>query len=84
MSLNIFIFKLPIGVRLEEKKKIDDGDDNLVCLQKGFLNDEQLSLLFYAGSNITLNYSELKYNSVVMNWIIPLPIWLSYRVSYIR
>jgi glycosyltransferase involved in cell wall biosynthesis len=45
-----------ISLRLEEKKKIDDGDDNLVCLQKGFLNDKQLSLLFYAVDALILPY----------------------------
>jgi glycosyltransferase involved in cell wall biosynthesis len=45
-----------ISLRLE-KKKIDDGDDNLVCLQKGFLNDEQLSLLFYAVDALILPYN---------------------------
>ena len=45
-----------IGVRLEEKK-IYDGVDNLVCLQKGFLNDEQLSLLFYAVDALILPYN---------------------------
>jgi hypothetical protein len=45
-----------ISLRLEEKKKIDDGDDNLICLQKGFLNDKQLSLLFYAVDALILPY----------------------------
>jgi glycosyltransferase involved in cell wall biosynthesis len=52
-----------ISLRLEEnkKKKIgddDNGDDNdkLVCLQKGFLTDEQLSLLFYAADALILPY----------------------------
>jgi glycosyltransferase involved in cell wall biosynthesis len=47
-----------ISLRLEEKKKkkIDDGDNNLVYLQKGFLNDEQLSLLFYAADALILPY----------------------------
>lgn len=45
-----------ISLRLEEKKKIDDGDENLVYLQKGFLNDKQLSLLFYAVDALILPY----------------------------
>jgi glycosyltransferase involved in cell wall biosynthesis len=46
-----------ISPRLEEKKKmIDDGDDNLLYLQKGFLNDTQLSLLFYAVDALILPY----------------------------
>jgi glycosyltransferase involved in cell wall biosynthesis len=45
-----------ISLRLE-KRKIDDADDNLVCLQKGFLNDEQLSLLFCAVDALILPYN---------------------------
>ena len=45
-----------ISPRLEENKKIDDGDDNLLYLQKGFLNDTQLSLLFYAVDALILPY----------------------------
>ena len=57
-----------ISLRLEDKKSkklnhddnSDDGDgvsDNFVCLQKGFLTDEQLSLLLYAADALILPYN---------------------------
>jgi glycosyltransferase involved in cell wall biosynthesis len=58
-----------ISLRLQEKKtkktgydgghgadNNDDGSDNLICLQKGFLTDEELSLLFHAADALILPY----------------------------
>jgi glycosyltransferase involved in cell wall biosynthesis len=45
----------------------DDCSDNLICLQKGFLTDEKLSLLFHAADALILPYRLSSGSGVVIS-----------------